>query len=79
MVLVLLLVLVFVVHFALLPCLGYAEDPKIPSDPIHPEPNLVKDILKGLALGLTLGFLWKIYHWNLQKKIAGYYDKQESK
>ncbi|XP_057983875.1 putative cytochrome c oxidase subunit 5C-4 [Malania oleifera] len=41
---------------------------------VYHGPSVVKEILYGLALGLTVGGLWKMHHWNLQRKTREFYD-----
>uniref|UniRef100_A0A2P2JUA7 Putative cytochrome c oxidase subunit 5C-3 n=1 Tax=Rhizophora mucronata TaxID=61149 RepID=A0A2P2JUA7_RHIMU len=40
-------------------------------------PNVVKEIIIGIALGLTAGSFWKMYHWNEQRKLRAFYDLLE--
>jgi hypothetical protein len=40
-------------------------------------PSVVKELCIGLALGLTAGGLWKMYHWNEQRKVRQFYDLLE--
>ncbi|XP_072954970.1 cytochrome c oxidase subunit 5C-like [Typha angustifolia] len=40
-------------------------------------PNVVKEICIGLTLGLLAGGLWKMHHWNEQKKARALYDMLE--
>ena len=40
-------------------------------------PSVVKEILLGIALGLTAGGLWKMHHWNEQRKARAFYDLLE--
>lgn len=37
-------------------------------------PSLVKEICIGITLGLAFGGLWKMHHWNEQKKVRSFYD-----
>lgn len=44
------------------------------------EPNVVREIAIGLALGVLVGGIWKMNHWNNQRKIRAFYgmlDKGE--
>ncbi|KAF3793219.1 Cytochrome c oxidase subunit 5C [Nymphaea thermarum] len=40
-------------------------------------PSVVKEILIGLSLGLMAGGLWKMHHWNEQRKTRSFYDMLE--
>lgn len=40
-------------------------------------PSVVKEIVLGIALGLTVGGLWKMHHWNEQRKVRAFYDLLE--
>ncbi|XP_073009427.1 uncharacterized protein [Typha latifolia] len=40
-------------------------------------PNVVKEICIGLTLGLLAGGIWKMHHWNEQKKARALYDMLE--
>ncbi|XAR61412.1 hypothetical protein NMG60_11035104 [Bertholletia excelsa] len=40
-------------------------------------PSVVKEILMGIALGLAAGGLWKMHHWNEQRKTRAFYDMLE--
>lgn len=37
-------------------------------------PSVVKEIVIGATLGLIAGGLWKMHHWNEQKKARSFYD-----
>lgn len=37
-------------------------------------PSVVKEICIGIALGLVAGGLWKLHHWNEQRKVRTFYD-----
>jgi hypothetical protein len=37
-------------------------------------PSVVKEICIGLTLGLMAGGLWKMHHWNEQRKTRTFYD-----
>lgn len=42
--------------------------------------SVVKEIAIGLTLGLAVGSMWKMYHWDYMKKLDDYYSalaKQE--
>jgi hypothetical protein len=40
-------------------------------------PSVVKELFIGLALGLAAGGLWKMHHWNEQRKTRTFYDLLE--
>ncbi|OMO82122.1 Cytochrome c oxidase subunit Vc [Corchorus olitorius] len=40
-------------------------------------PSVVKEIVIGLSLGLFAGGLWKMHHWNEQRKVRAFYDMLE--
>lgn len=40
-------------------------------------PSVVKEIIIGITLGLAAGGLWKMHHWNEQKKTRTFYDLLE--
>lgn len=40
-------------------------------------PSVVKELCIGLALGLAAGSLWKMHHWNEQRKVRQFYDLLE--
>ncbi|EPS64250.1 hypothetical protein M569_10536, partial [Genlisea aurea] len=37
-------------------------------------PSVVKEILIGASLGLAAGSVWKMFHWNQQRKTREFYD-----
>ncbi|CAA0812890.1 Probable cytochrome c oxidase subunit 5C-3 [Striga hermonthica] len=37
-------------------------------------PSVVKEILIGIALGIAAGSVWKMHHWNEQRKVREFYD-----
>ncbi|GMN42548.1 hypothetical protein TIFTF001_011763 [Ficus carica] len=37
-------------------------------------PSVIKEIFYGISIGLAAGFLWKVQHWNLQKKTKEFYE-----
>ncbi|XP_068641378.1 putative cytochrome c oxidase subunit 5C-4 [Aristolochia californica] len=41
------------------------------------DPNLVKEIIYGITLGLAAGGLWKMHHWNTQRRTKESYDMLE--
>ncbi|KAI8522600.1 hypothetical protein RHMOL_Rhmol13G0008600 [Rhododendron molle] len=40
-------------------------------------PSVVKEIIIGFTLGLAAGGLWKMHHWNEQRKTRAFYDLLE--
>lgn len=40
-------------------------------------PSVVKEILMGFTVALAAGGLWKMYHWNEQRKVRIFYDMLE--
>lgn len=40
-------------------------------------PSVVKEICIATVLGLAAGGLWKMHHWNEQKKVRAFYDMLE--
>ncbi|MBA0763416.1 hypothetical protein Gotri_012860, partial [Gossypium trilobum] len=40
-------------------------------------PSVVKEIVIGITLGLCAGGLWKMHHWNEQRKVRAFYDMLE--
>ncbi|XP_054803855.1 probable cytochrome c oxidase subunit 5C-3 [Prosopis cineraria] len=40
-------------------------------------PSVVKEILYGIRLGLLAGGLWKMHHWNNQRRTREFYDLLE--
>ncbi|WMV17564.1 hypothetical protein MTR67_010949 [Solanum verrucosum] len=37
-------------------------------------PSVVKEIMIGIALGIVAGGLWKMHHWNNQRRTKEFYD-----
>ncbi|KAF3444626.1 hypothetical protein FNV43_RR14319 [Rhamnella rubrinervis] len=37
-------------------------------------PSVLKEIVYGISIGLAAGFLWKMHHWNAQKRTKEFYD-----
>ncbi|KAI4365717.1 hypothetical protein MLD38_021681 [Melastoma candidum] len=37
-------------------------------------PSVVKEIVIGITLGLAAGTVWKMHHWNEQRKVRTFYD-----
>ncbi|WCJ20012.1 Cytochrome c oxidase subunit 5C [Euphorbia peplus] len=40
-------------------------------------PSVVKELCIGLVLGLAAGGLWKMHHWNEQRRVRTFYDLLE--
>ncbi|XP_020241076.1 probable cytochrome c oxidase subunit 5C-1 [Asparagus officinalis] len=40
-------------------------------------PSVVKEIFIALTLGMAAGGMWKMHHWNEQKKTRSFYDMLE--
>ncbi|CAN1196444.1 Cytochrome c oxidase subunit 5C-2 [Linum perenne] len=40
-------------------------------------PSVMKEIVLGMVLGLAAGGLWKMHHWNEQRKVRAFYDMLE--
>ncbi|XP_058094652.1 probable cytochrome c oxidase subunit 5C-1 [Magnolia sinica] len=40
-------------------------------------PSVVKELWIGFMLGLAAGGLWKMHHWNEQRKTRAFYDMLE--
>ncbi|XP_023927754.2 cytochrome c oxidase subunit 5C isoform X1 [Quercus suber] len=40
-------------------------------------PSVVKELCIGMALALAAGSLWKMHHWNEQRKVRQFYDLLE--
>ncbi|PON61712.1 Cytochrome c oxidase subunit 5c [Parasponia andersonii] len=40
-------------------------------------PSVVKELCIGAALALFAGSLWKMHHWNEQRKVRTFYDLLE--
>ncbi|KAK6798776.1 hypothetical protein RDI58_006479 [Solanum bulbocastanum] len=40
-------------------------------------PSVVKEIMIGIALGIVAGGLWKMHHWNNQRRTKEFYDLLE--
>ncbi|XP_020234850.1 cytochrome c oxidase subunit 5C [Cajanus cajan] len=40
-------------------------------------PSVVKEICVGIILGLAAGSVWKMHHWNEQRKARTFYDLLE--
>ncbi|KAG5234806.1 cytochrome oxidase [Salix suchowensis] len=39
-------------------------------------PSVVRKICIGIALGFAAGSLWKMHHWNEQRKVRSFYDRE---
>ncbi|CAM8891131.1 hypothetical protein QQ045_025643 [Rhodiola kirilowii] len=37
-------------------------------------PSVIKEIAIAAVLGLTAGLVWKMHHWNEQRKVRTFYD-----
>ncbi|CAA3030817.1 probable cytochrome c oxidase subunit 5C-1 [Olea europaea subsp. europaea] len=37
-------------------------------------PSVVKEIVIGIALGIAAVSVWKMHHWNEQRKVRAFYD-----
>ncbi|KAL0383368.1 UNVERIFIED_CONTAM: Cytochrome c oxidase subunitC-2 [Sesamum calycinum] len=37
-------------------------------------PSVVKEIIIGITLGIAAGSVWKMHHWNEQRKVRAFYD-----
>ncbi|KAL0773574.1 hypothetical protein Bca101_038725 [Brassica carinata] len=53
-----------------------ANVPKI-GKAVYQGPSIVKEIIYGIALGLAAGGLWKMHHWNNQRRTREFYDLLE--
>lgn len=40
-------------------------------------PSVIKEIIYGITLGLMAGGLWKMHHWNNQRRTREFYDLLE--
>lgn len=40
-------------------------------------PSVIKEIVIGITLGLAAGSLWKMHHWNEQRRVRTFYDLLE--
>ncbi|KAF8401332.1 hypothetical protein HHK36_012266 [Tetracentron sinense] len=40
-------------------------------------PSVIKEICIGITLGLIAGGMWKMHHWNEQRKVRAFYDMLE--
>ncbi|KAK9272848.1 hypothetical protein L1049_003226 [Liquidambar formosana] len=40
-------------------------------------PGVLKEIIYGLTLGLAAGGLWKMHHWDVQRRCKEFYDLLE--
>ncbi|KAL8196294.1 hypothetical protein R6Q57_025294 [Mikania cordata] len=45
--------------------------------PVLKGPSVVKELIIGAVLGLAAGGLWKMHHWNEQRKTRAFYDLLE--
>ncbi|XP_057523191.1 probable cytochrome c oxidase subunit 5C-3 [Amaranthus tricolor] len=37
-------------------------------------PSVLKEIVYGIGLGIASGLLWKMHHWNNQRRTKEFYD-----
>ncbi|KAL8489157.1 hypothetical protein ACS0TY_024685 [Phlomoides rotata] len=37
-------------------------------------PSVIKEIVIGAALGIAAGTVWKMHHWNEQRKVRTFYE-----
>ncbi|KAH6818651.1 cytochrome C oxidase subunit [Perilla frutescens var. hirtella] len=37
-------------------------------------PSVIKEILIGVTLGIAAGSVWKMHHWNEQRRVRAFYD-----
>lgn len=44
---------------------------------VYKGPSIVKEVIYGITLGLIAGGLWKMHHWNNQKRTREFYDLLE--
>ncbi|KAJ4797002.1 Cytochrome c oxidase subunit 5C [Rhynchospora pubera] len=44
---------------------------------VYKGPSVVKEICIGLTLGVMAGTLWKMNHWNQQRRAREFYDMLE--
>ncbi|CAK9176143.1 unnamed protein product [Ilex paraguariensis] len=44
---------------------------------VYKGPSVLKEIMYGISLGLMAGGLWKMHHWNLQRRYQEFYDLLE--
>lgn len=44
---------------------------------VYKGPSVVKEICIGLTLGVMAGTLWKMNHWNQQRKAREFYNMLE--
>lgn len=47
---------------------------KITTGEAYKGPSVIKEIIYGISLGLFAGFLWKMHHWNNQRRTKEFYD-----
>lgn len=40
-------------------------------------PSVIKEIIYGITLGIGCGLLWKMHHWNNQRRTKEFYDLLE--
>ncbi|KDP45317.1 hypothetical protein JCGZ_09566 [Jatropha curcas] len=44
---------------------------------VYRGPSVLKEIVYGISLGLAAGLLWKMHHWNNQRRTKEFYDLLE--
>ena len=44
---------------------------------VYKGPSVVKEIIYGITLGFAVGGLWKMHHWNNQRRTKEFYDLLE--
>ncbi|XP_044501505.1 cytochrome c oxidase subunit 5C-like [Mangifera indica] len=40
-------------------------------------PSVVKEICGAIVVAFSVGGIWKMYHWNEQRKVRAFYDMLE--
>lgn len=50
---------------------------KIAHATLKGQPSVVKELCIGAVLALGCGFLWKMHHWNEQRRVRTFYDLLE--
>eukprot|EP00877_Chromochloris_zofingiensis_P000264 jgi/Chrzof1/10238/Cz04g33210.t1 len=52
----------------------YAAPQFLPAGPINSGRfNLLREVAVGVTLGISLGLVWKTWHWNEKRRIGQYY------
>lgn len=53
----------------------YAQPLFVPKGPINSGRfNLIREIVIGTSLGISLGLMWKSWHWGEKRRLAQYYS-----